>query len=524
MQGLQTVLSPLLLVLLSYLCVIHTCRIGFWQECDDAPFVPGHNLAGEGFDVVTMQHKGAYVLDVQTYLTPNDTCTVCENPLMGNQLQRVPLSVLDWRAFTNCRQEISAAVLSTATSVAESTTSSIENDWTVGLGLGDMVGVTVGGSHASATEYASAQSKVDKSAFASNQLTCAHYSYRVPNKPTLSLEFKRHIHSLPAEYTNETEYLYNRFIETYGTHYIQKVRLGGRLSRLTSIRSCLATVNGYSANQAKDCIKTGLDIGFGHVDASATTSNCRSLLQNVDTHTQSQLSYLSHITEVVGGSKWPGEVSLSKNDSTEYRSWMQSLKKVPDLISYSLLPLHELVVNEVIRENVKEAVKRYLVDNALPEEPPSPQCTGQANLSPECCPLSPKKGRLRVTVNRAWSLGAGLDPIGPPDPFVKVKYWNKFYQTHYIKDNENPTWNAAYDLGHVEAHHHLNLEVWDKDLQYDDHLGTCSTPLIEGSHTNSCGIKSGGFSYSYSLTCDPYLTGNQCSRYKENQKEATVSN
>ncbi|XP_063062629.1 perforin-1-like [Engraulis encrasicolus] len=521
MQGLQAMLSPLLLVLLSYLCIVHTCRVGSWQECDDAPFIPGHNLAGEGFDVVTMQHKGAYVLDVQTYLTPNDTCTVCENPLMGNQLQKVPLSVLDWRAFTNCRQEMSAAVLNTASSVAESTTSSIENDWTVGLELGDMAGMTVGGSLATATEYASAQSKVHKSAFASNQLTCAHYSYRVPNKPTLSLEFRRHIQSLPAEYTYETEYLYNRFIDTYGTHYIQKVRLGGRLRRLTSIRSCLATVNGYSAEQAKDCIKTGLDIGFGHVDASATTRNCKSLLENVDTQTQSQLSYLSHITEVVGGIKWPGEVSLSKNDSTEYRSWTKSLTKVPDLISYSLLPLHELVVDETIRENVKEAVKGYLIDNALPKEPPSPQCNGQPNLSPECCPLSPKKGRLTVTVNRAWSLGGGLDAANTsPDPYVKVKYWNKFHQTHYILDTEDPTWNIAYDLGHVEAHHPLKLEFWDSDITYDDHLGTCTTTLIEGSHANSCGIAAGGFSYSYSLTCDPYLTGDQCSRYKEKPKRS----
>ncbi|XP_063062628.1 perforin-1-like [Engraulis encrasicolus] len=518
-------LPPLLLFLLSNLSIVHTCRTGQLQECQHAPFVPGHNLAGEGFDVVTMQHKGAYVLDVQTYLTPNDTCTLCENPLQGNELQKLPLSVLDWQAFSNCNQDISAAALSTASSVAESTTSSIENvGWTVGLDLGDMANMTVGGSHTTATAYASAQSKLYKTAFASNELTCSYYGYRFPNKPPLSEEFKKHMQSLPAKYTADTEYLYHRFIQTYGTHYIQQVRLGGRLTRLTSIRSCLASVNGHSADQAKDCIQTGLSIGLGYVDASATTSNCKSLLENVDTQTQSGMSYLSHITEVIGGSKWLGEVSLSKNDSAEFQSWMESLKETPDIVSYSLFPLHELVVNMTISKNVKEAVRRYLIDNALFKEPPSSQCTGQPNLSPECCPLSAKKGRLRVTVNNAWSLGAGLDPVGPPDPYVNVRYWNRFYQTHYIKDTENPTWNIAYDLGHVEAHHHLNLEVWDKDLQYDDHLGTCTTTLIEGSHTNSCGIKSGGFSYSYSLTCDPYLTGNQCSQFKENQKETTESN
>ncbi|XP_063063614.1 perforin-1-like [Engraulis encrasicolus] len=521
----QVMLLPLLLVLLlSNLCIVHTCRTGHLQECQHAPFVPGHNLAGEGFDVVTMQHKGAYVLDVQTYLTSDDTCTLCENPLMGNQLQKLPLSVLDWRSFSNCKQELSAAMLGTASSVAESTTSSIENDWKVGLELGNLVDITVvGGSQSTAAEYASTQSKVDKSAFASHQLSCAHYSYRVPNKPRLSVEFFKHLQTLPTEYNAKTQHLYDRFLQTYGTHYIQQVRLGGRLTRLTSIRSCLATLNGHTADQAKDCIKTGLSIGLGLLDPLVSTSKCKSLLQNEDSQTQSGMSYLSHITEVIGGNKWLGEVSLSKNDSAEFKSWMESLKKTPDIVSYSLFPLHELVGNETISGNVKEAVKQYLKDNALPKEDPSPQCAGKPNLSLECCPLAPKKGHLKVTVNNAW-LGSGLDPIGKPDPYVKTWYWNKFYQTHYIKNDKNPKWNIQYNLGHVEAHHELKFEVWDKDLKYDDLIGTCRTYLTEGSHTNSCSVKTGGYSYSYSLTCDPYLTGDRCSQYKANQRDASEGN
>lgn len=146
------------------------------------------------------------------------------------------------------------------------------------------------------------------------------HSYRVPSSPSLSPEFLAHVQSLPAEYTAETQGLYRRFIETYGTHYIQQVCLGGRLTWFTSIRSCLATVNGHSASQAKDCINTGLSIGLGFVEPSLTTSKSKSLIQNQDFQTESQLSYLSHVTEVLGGNKWLGEVSLLKNDSAEFRS------------------------------------------------------------------------------------------------------------------------------------------------------------------------------------------------------------
>lgn len=57
---------------------------------------------------------------------------------------------------------------STATGVEESTTSSIENDYTVGPELGNPVDMTVGESHSIATAYASAPSKEDKPAFASH--------------------------------------------------------------------------------------------------------------------------------------------------------------------------------------------------------------------------------------------------------------------------------------------------------------------------------------------------------------------
>lgn len=174
-----------LLMSLLRLDPVQACRTGTQEECDTAPFVPSHSLVGEGFDVVTLQNKGAYVVDMQTYLTPTNTCTLCTNPLMGDQLQKLPLSVLDWRALSSCQQSLSGSVFSSVSSLLESSSSSIENDWKVGIGLAGVANLQLAGSRSAESNFASHRQRVDKTSFTSHQITCTHY--RSVNEQTLTL-------------------------------------------------------------------------------------------------------------------------------------------------------------------------------------------------------------------------------------------------------------------------------------------------------------------------------------------------
>lgn len=67
--------------------VVLGCRLGTGSECEKASFVPGHNLAGEGFDVVRLRRTGAYVINVKSHLGDNHTCTLCPNRFQNGQVK-----------------------------------------------------------------------------------------------------------------------------------------------------------------------------------------------------------------------------------------------------------------------------------------------------------------------------------------------------------------------------------------------------------------------------------------------------
>ncbi|KAL6465969.1 hypothetical protein MHYP_G00261020 [Metynnis hypsauchen] len=84
---------------------------------------------------------------------------------------------------------------------------------------------------------------------------------------------------------------------------------------------------------------------------------------------------------------------------------------------------------------------------------------------------------------RVWGIQAsGLegDPTGPPDPYVKVWCGSSFGgMTEFYRDTHRPSWNAEFHFSNCKANDVLKLEVWDKDLNLDDHLGTCTTQIFK---------------------------------------------
>ncbi|KAF7662347.1 hypothetical protein LDENG_00238670 [Lucifuga dentata] len=515
-QSSSFILFLLALPVILEVCRVEGCRISSGSECETASFVPGHNLAGEGFDVVQMRRTGAYVINVKAYLADNHTCTLCRNRFHNGQIQKLPAAVLDWRPFSRCSKQLSSALHHSVDSLLRSSNSLVNNNWGVGLSLDGMGQAVLGGSRSDLAKFARSQYSVDKATFAIHEISCTYYSYRLADHPQLSAEFSKHLERLPRSInTSQNRALYRRLVDTYGTHFIHQVQLGGKLRRITAFRTCLATLKGFSESNIKNCLNVELRLALGFLPANASFSNkCDNLLKGNMSMGFYQ-GFMTHKTEVIGGERYFPDILYQQDPSEAYHSWMNSLHNNPDVVSYAIFPLHHLVEDPEISMNLRSTVSEYIKDNQLPGDKYGfKNCSPNSNLDHNCCPLRAGRGTLRLEIHRAAGLKA--DTFTKTDAYVKIFYNGMYEETETVMDDNNPVWNAIYDFGTVELGRDLRFEVWDRDVFFNDVAGRCVVFPERGTHSLSCQLKRGVLYFTYTVKCDTHLTGFRCGRYSPN--------
>ncbi|XP_047657208.1 perforin-1-like isoform X4 [Tachysurus fulvidraco] len=514
------------------------------SQCRDVDFTPGSDLAGKGFDITTMERKGAFVLDMSTWLKKDKSCTLCKNPYMEGQTQKLPVSVVDWRPTQKCKMKLSSSVYQSSEALVSSSSSSIENNWKTDLqiltpkGEGSFI---LAGSNSKLAEYSMEKTKKDKFSFTSHAVSCGYYRYRVSNSPLLHPELVKEFGSLPEIYDESSKHLYYKLIDKFGTHYITKVTLGGKVHSVTSIKECEASLQGLSVDEVKMCLDMEASVSKGPAaKQQAEAHHCKQDRDKSLSKKSFASSFSDRDTNVIGG--YTHSVDLlfsSNNDPNAYKEWVASLPAHPDIISYALESNHNLLpTKRQAKVHLRKAIKDFILQRGLlknctnpcnigvktnSKEPCKCSCINNPQLSINCCPA--QKGSAEVTVTVIKGTGLYGDFWVGTDGFVELSLNNRFRdKTRTILNNDYPNWNADFHLGteDLTSAITLTLEVFDEDNFSEERLGACYLHLKSGVVNEVCALNHGLLYYKVQVTCIPGLTGPSCSKLLPSPMDAQL--
>uniref|UniRef100_A0A3Q3J8L7 Perforin 1.9 n=1 Tax=Monopterus albus TaxID=43700 RepID=A0A3Q3J8L7_MONAL len=520
-------------------CTYQSCTEGTPRQCLEAEFAPGSDLAGEGFDITRMERKGAFVIDMNQWKRKDKRCTLCSNPYLENKKQKLPLSVVDWRPKQSCSMKIASKLHRSSESLVSSSSFAVENNWKVNLDLkvgNKGASFMFAGTHSKLADYSMGKTKDDKFSFTTQSMFCEYYSYRVSNTPKLHKEFLIAVNKLPKIYSPDYKQRYYKLIDNFGTHYITKVKLGGSVQSVTSIRQCQASLQGLSSEEVQMCLEAEASVSI-KATVKAETKHCKKDIEKTESKTSFSSLFNDRFTEIKGGHTTEPDLlfSADKNPSA-YKEWLNTLPQNPDVVSYSLDSLHELLpVNTSVRKNMRLAISHYILEKGLWKNCSEPcqagiksdsrdscvcQCHNDPAVNQDCCPTRKGMARVIVTVQRAEGLWG--DHTTQTDGYVKVFFDGLMVQrSPVIYNNNNPHWAVVVDLGprDVSSGQRVRFEVWDQDNDWDDDLlGQCEQDVSAGVKEDICTLQHGRLFYKWEVKCAPSLSGSSCTDYKPSVK------
>ncbi|XP_004680861.1 PREDICTED: perforin-1 [Condylura cristata] len=500
-------------------------------------FVPGSELAGEGMDVTSLKRSGSYPVYTTKYQQRDGTCTLCTNSLQDEKPQRLPVALTHWRAQSSvCQRQVFKDQVTSVESVAQDAAKKINNNWKVGLDVTPKpfinARMTIAGSHSEEANFAAGKTFHDQYSFTKDEVACRFYSFKLVHNPPLHPQFKKALRALLPEFNKSTESEYFRLIANYGTHFIQSMTLGGRISALTALRTCELALQGVTAREVEDCLNLEAAVNIGSkATVSSEAKACEEKKKKHNIQYSFHQTYEERYVNVVGGHHSSSHDLLfgKRTGPEEFSRWVDSLKATPDLVDYALEPLHVLLRrHDPHREALRQAVSKYVLDKARwskcsrpcpmghhsGQDPCLCVCHNTALTNQGCCPRH--KGMANLKVKDLQATGLWGDWITATDAYVKAFFGNREQRTATVWNNNNPKWGETLEFKDeiLLTAGPLRVQVWDADSGWDDDLlGTCDTKPKSGLHEVKCNLNHGQLKFFYEVKCLNHLTGDSCQDY-----------
>lgn len=289
--------------------------------------------------------------------------------------------------------------------------------------------------------------------------------FRLHARPPLTKELTDSIRSLPAKFDSSSEAAYNHFISIYGTHFLRRVDLGGRVQSTTAVKTCQVSMTGLTVQDVSNCLSVEAYGIIKGVNVSGQASYCKEKKNKLQRGHTFSASFSDRITEILGGNGEQQDILFNPSNNNGYDAWLKSLKNIPGVVSYTLSSLHMLVQNDSARRaSLQAAISKYITKSAISTACPSSckvgrresncacKCSGHQRVDNNCCPNQPGVATLTVIVKSAAGLWG--DWFSKTDGYVKVFYGASSATTNVIMNNNFPQWNYQWNVGTVVLTEH----------------------------------------------------------------------
>ncbi|XP_041064667.1 complement component C8 alpha chain-like [Carcharodon carcharias] len=202
------------------------------------------------------------------------------------------------------------------------------------------------------------------------KIQTAHFKMRRYNL-LLDEDMAQSLIKLPDEYNYG---MYAKFIADYGTHYYASGTMGGVYEFIIVFNKNALAESGVTASEAGYCVAGSLGVvmskGMFEVGSAIEAKVCGNVTDYKKTSKGSSSLVEDVLPCVVGGDLKSSAGLLGRGipDVKMYRRWGKSLKYMPAIIDFEVMPVYDLVARsnlhsiEIKRQNLKRAMEEYLAE------------------------------------------------------------------------------------------------------------------------------------------------------------------
>ncbi|CAF1315220.1 unnamed protein product [Rotaria sp. Silwood1] len=207
---------------------------------------------------------------------------------------------------------------------------------------------------------------------------------------------------------------YNQFIETYGTHYISRIIVGGTAHLYTLLDSSYHKVSSYEETSSQVSLMFQYKGSYGQYGSD--TNQIWASMKETFKKTSATFSIFQPPV-------------ASQNNKSDWETWQQTAGNYPVVVNRTLFSIHNLIKNKPpIREHFRKTIEFYLQKGVMPT---LAELNGQITSRSSLILSKPQNSIMGLDI-----VGCGYDPL-----LMESKYC--LFDQNNFTDNEQ--WSDPYN-------------------------------------------------------------------------------